>query len=137
KAASIRSPGTIGNWLYGVAYHTALKARAMNNKRRTKERDASALPKPDAKEEVWRAVQVQLDNELMALAEKYRTPIVLCDLEGKTIKEASRQLGWPQGTVATRLTRGRALLAKRLREQGLILSTGALTAVLSSGVAAA
>src|SRR5216683_5726004 len=38
RAASIRSRSTLSNWLYGVAHNTALKAKAMNSKRRTKER---------------------------------------------------------------------------------------------------
>src|SRR5262245_25706815 len=40
KAASIRPRGLVGNWLYGVANTTALKARAMITKRLTKEREA-------------------------------------------------------------------------------------------------
>jgi RNA polymerase sigma factor (sigma-70 family) len=136
KAASIRSRGAVSNWLYGVAHNTARKAKAMNSKRRTREREAGAVPRPEAAEEVWREVQALLDRELNGLPEKYRVPIVLCDLEGTTIKEAARHLGWPQGTVATRLTRGRALLARRLTQHGLVLSGGALAAVLSPAAAA-
>lgn len=137
KAAAIRSRGAVGNWLYGVAHNTALKAKAMNRVRRTKETAAAALPKTEAAEVDWQQVQALLDAELSHLPEKYRTPIVLCDLGGTTIKEAGRQLGWPQGTVATRLTRGRALLARRLSQRGLTLSATALAAVLSACAASA
>src|SRR5262249_14741580 len=41
-------------------------------------------------------------------------PIILCDLEGKTRREAADQLGCPIGTVSGRLSRGRVLLAERL-----------------------
>jgi RNA polymerase sigma factor (sigma-70 family) len=137
KAASIRSPSAVGNWLYGVAHITALRAKAMNRKRRNHELKAGTLPRQEAREEAWVAVQALLDAELVNLPDKHRIPIVLCDLEGKTIKEAARHLGWPQGTVATRLARGRALLARRLARHGLVLSAGALTAALSHGAAAA
>jgi RNA polymerase sigma factor (sigma-70 family) len=131
KAASIRSRSTVSNWLYGVAHNTALKANAMNRKRRTKEREAGTVPKPQVAEEVWCGLQAVLDSELSRLPDKYRVPIVLCDLEGKKIKDAARHLGWPQGTVAIRLTRGRALLARRLAKQGLVLPGSVLTAALS------
>jgi RNA polymerase sigma factor (sigma-70 family) len=113
KAASIRSRSTLSNWLYGVAHNTALKAMEMNRKRHTKEREAGTILKHEAPSEVLQQVQMLLDAALGKLPKKYRIAIVLCDLEGKTIKEAARYLGWPQGTVATRLTRGRAQLARR------------------------
>ncbi len=137
KAGNIRPRGMVSNWLYGVAHNTALKAKAMIHKRRTKEREAGKVTKPEAVEEVWRQVQTLVDEELGRLPDKYRVPIVLCDLEGKTIKEAARHLDWPQGTVATRLSRGRTLLAKRLCKHGLTLPGGALAALLSQGAASA
>src|SRR5262249_9087337 len=112
------------------------KARAMIHKRRIKEREAGTVPKQDAASEVWQ-LQVMLDAELSQLPDKYRVPIVLCELEGKTIKEAAHHLGWPQGTVATRLARGRALLAKRMSKHGLELSGGILAAQLSQNAGAA
>src|SRR5262249_10276218 len=72
-----------------------------------------------------------LDQELSGLPDKYRVAIVLCDLEGKTRKEAARQLALPEGTVASRLMRARALLAKRLARDGLALCGAALAASLS------
>jgi formylglycine-generating enzyme required for sulfatase activity len=74
---------------------------------------------------------------LTRLPEKYRVAIVRCDLEGETRKEAARQLGVPEGTLAGRLTRGRALLAKRLARHGLTVSGGTLAAVLSQDAASA
>jgi RNA polymerase sigma factor (sigma-70 family) len=137
KASTIRAKTMVSNWLYGVAHNTALKAKAMNRRRQTKEREAATLSKGQANEEVWRQAQALLDEAMSGLSDKYRVAIVLCDLEGRTIKEAARQLGCPTGTVATRLARGRTLLAKRLSRHGLTLSGGAVAAVLSEGAASA
>ncbi|MCI0462302.1 MAG: RNA polymerase sigma factor, partial [Gemmataceae bacterium] len=131
KAASIRPRGMVGNWLYGVAHNTALKAKVMTSKRRAKEREAAARPKPDASAEVWQQLQAVLDQELQTLPDKYRAPIILCDLEGKSIKEAARQLDCPPGTIGTRLARGRSLLARRLAQHGLTLSGGVIATMFS------
>jgi RNA polymerase sigma factor (sigma-70 family) len=135
RASSVHPPGLVGNWLHGVAHKTALKVAAMNTKRRARERQAAQRPAPPPREEVWEKLRGLLDEELGRLPEEYRAAVVLCDLEGKTRREAARQLGWPEGTVAGRLARARARLAERLRRHGLVLSTGALVAVLSPGVA--
>jgi RNA polymerase sigma factor (sigma-70 family) len=137
KAAGIRPRGMVGNWLYGVAQNTARKAKAMNQKRRARDRKAALTPRQEPAEEAWHDLQPLLDQELPALPDKYRAAIVLCDLEGKSIKEAARHIGWPQGTVATRLRRGRALLARRLARHGLTLLGGGLAAGLAQSTAAA
>jgi RNA polymerase sigma factor (sigma-70 family) len=133
RAASLRSPRALANWLHGVARRTALEARRAAAKRRVKE---AALVQPRALVEDARDdFRPLLDQELCHLAEKYRNAVVLCDLEGKTRKEAARQLGWAEGTVASRLARGRGLLAKRLARRGF---AGALVAAaLSQGAAPA
>ena len=78
-----------------------------------------------------------LDQELSRLPDKYRVAIVLCDLEGKTRKEAARQLGLPEGTLSARLARGRAMLAKRLSRYGPAISAGTLAAVMTHNAASA
>jgi ketosteroid isomerase-like protein len=94
------------------------------------------MPEPAVAEpDLWDGLEPLLDQELSRLPDKYRAVIVLCDLEGKTRKEAARQLGLPEGTVGSRLARARAMLAKRLARHGPAVSGGVLAAVLSQKVA--
>ncbi|HMC63570.1 MAG TPA: sigma factor-like helix-turn-helix DNA-binding protein, partial [Gemmataceae bacterium] len=78
-----------------------------------------------------------LDAELNALPEKYRLPLVLCYLEGRTHEEATRQLGWPAGTVGSRLARGRDRLRSRLAQRGLSLAAGPFAVVLAANTSSA
>jgi RNA polymerase sigma factor (sigma-70 family) len=116
KAATIAPREQVGNWLYGVARTTALKARALNRKRVARERAAADRPAPVPVDTDLLAL---LDEEVSRLPEKYRLPIVLCELEGRTLREVADALGWPLGTVAGRLSRARALLAQRLAGRGV------------------
>ncbi len=126
RAASVRNRGALGSFLYGVARHTAVHAKRAAARRRA--REARAMPRAESPNDDLREV---LDQELERLPDKYRAPLVLCDLEGRTRKEAARQLGLPPGTVASRLARGRSLLARRLSRHGPGFSAGALALLLS------
>jgi RNA polymerase sigma factor (sigma-70 family) len=138
KATSILPREMIAHWLYGVAHQTALKARATTAKRGAREQQVKEMPEPEARVEsdLWRELQPLLDQELARLPEKYRVAIVLCDLVGKSRKEAARQLKIPEGTLSSRLTTARKLLAKRLTRHGLAMSGGALAALLAEKVSA-
>jgi RNA polymerase sigma factor (sigma-70 family) len=138
KAASIRPRGMLANWLYGVAHQTALQARRNTARRRAREKQLTEMPEPAAAEQdVWGDLRPLLDQELSRLPDKYRIVLVLCDLEGMARKEAARQLGLPDGTVASRLARARTMLAKRLTRRGVALSGGVQVVVLSQKVASA
>jgi RNA polymerase sigma factor (sigma-70 family) len=138
KAASIRQREAVSSWLYGVAHQTALKARAVTTRRRTREKQVSAMPEPVVPSQVLSDdLQTLLDQELSRLPEKYRAVLILCDLEGKTRKEAARHVRVPEGTVASRLATARSMLARRLARHGLTVSSGTLAAVLSPKVASA
>jgi RNA polymerase sigma factor (sigma-70 family) len=132
KAAGLRGQGYLGNWLYGVAYRTALKARASLARRHSQEQamgshvEKCALPLEPTD---WLPL---LDQELRGLPERYRQAILLCDLEGKSRKEAAGLLGWREGTLSGRLARARVLLASRLKRRGVTLSVGALASALTA-----
>jgi TIGR03009 family protein len=129
KAALLRQRDTIGNYLYGVAYHTALKARAAAGKRRAKERLARPLDYTGTDPDALLDLRPLLDRELNRLPEKYRTAVVLCHLEGRPRSVAARQLGIPEGTLSSRLATARRLLATRLARHGLVLSAVAWSAL--------
>jgi RNA polymerase sigma factor (sigma-70 family) len=137
KAASIMPRDRLANWLYGVAHQTALEARRTVARRRTKEKSVTEMPQPAVREQdLWRELRPVLDQELSRLPHAYREVLVLADLEGMTRKEVARQLGLPEGTVGSRLARGRTLLAKRLARHQLAVSAAALAAVASAQAAA-
>ncbi len=137
KAASIVPREQIANWLYGVARQTAVKARAMAVKRKTREKQVKDMPEPAVAEQNGRDDLLPLlDQELGRLPDKYRMAIVLCDLEGKSYKDAARQLGCPEGTLAARLARGRTMLAKRLARHGQTVTGTALVMVLAQSASA-
>jgi RNA polymerase sigma factor (sigma-70 family) len=131
KAASLVQREKVANWLYGVAHQTALKARATTAKRQAREKQVTAMPEPAQPQAAGDDLQVLLDQELSRLPDKYRAVLVLCDLEGKTRKEAARHINVPEGTVASRLATARAMLAKRLARHGLAVSGAVLAPVLA------
>jgi RNA polymerase sigma factor (sigma-70 family) len=137
KAASVVPRDMIANWLYGVAHQTALKARATAAVRGSREKQVTAMPEPANEQQLQEDLRILLDQELSRLPDKYRTVLVLCDLEGNTRKEASQRLRLPEGTVATRLATARTMLAKRLGRSGLAVSGGALATMLAQQVASA
>src|SRR5205807_7373362 len=123
--------------LYGVARQTAVRLRATATKRGRRETQVVHMPEPTAAEVRDADLASALDEELGRLPDHYRCVVVLCDLEGMTRKEAARQLGIPEGSVASRLARARVMLAKRLTQRGVVFSGGSVAAVLSAGSASA
>jgi len=119
QAGAIRKAASLASWLHGVAYRTALKARARAGLRR---RCEARLPPREASEFddlTWREVRQVLHEELNGLADRYRAPLVLCYLEGKTQEQAANELGVAKSTLRERLERGRELLRARLARRGL------------------
>ena len=108
KASSIRRPGLLGNWLYGVAYRIAFRARLQSAQRVDHEMRTSTMPDVDHTHEVERReLQEVLDEELSGLPKAYRDPLVLCYVQGKSHVEAARLLGCPVGSISGRLATAR------------------------------
>jgi RNA polymerase sigma factor (sigma-70 family) len=129
KAGSIASPELLGNWLYGVAYRTALRAKA---ERHAHERLVLDVPAEESTPDVvWADLRPVLDEEVNRLPDKYRVPFVLCYLGGRTNEEAAQALGYPKGTVLSRLAWARARLRSRLTRRGLALSAGLFATALA------
>ncbi|MBX9581184.1 MAG: sigma-70 family RNA polymerase sigma factor, partial [Gemmataceae bacterium] len=141
KAGSVGRAGAVGSWLYGVAVNVARKARAARLRRREVpwasivEHRPGGLCHQDSGGTGLPACATQdlaevIDRELLALPGKYRTAVVLCDLGGRTVREAAAEVGCPAKTLGTRLLRGRALLAARLSRRGVTLSAVGLAAAV-------
>jgi RNA polymerase sigma factor (sigma-70 family) len=137
KSASIRKKDSLGCWLHGVAYRVASALKRDIARRRSREQPAVGDPPVVLPDLAWREVRAVLDEELGRLPERFRAPLLLCYLEGKTRDEAAQELGWSLGTLRGRLERGRDLLRARLTRRGLGLSGALLAALLTEQAASA
>ena len=138
KAASLTSRASVAGWLCLVARNVAQKSRSAAALRMLKEMEAEAMkPVPSGTPTEWNALKDYLDDELCALPEKYRLPIVLFHLEGNSTGETARILKCDEGTLRSRLSRGRELLNARLARRGAVLSMGLLAALISQNASAA
>jgi RNA polymerase sigma factor (sigma-70 family) len=134
KYPSIRKHRSVQSWLYKVAYHVALCARRANHRRQCREARAVTRVAADVVDDVtWQELRAIFDEELQRLADKYRGPVILCCLEGRTRDEAAQELGWSLGTLKGRLERGRQILRARLVRRGVSLATGLGATLLSEG----
>jgi RNA polymerase sigma factor (sigma-70 family) len=148
KAAVIPWRQSVGAWVGSVAQRLALSARSDASRLKRREISITAFSEKmtcdgilggagDLPDQYHRwadpAIEIErrdlnrvLDDELRQLPEKYRAPVVLCDLEGHTHEEAAQQLGWPAGSMSRRLERARTLLRRRLVHRGVSLAIGVL-----------
>jgi RNA polymerase sigma factor (sigma-70 family) len=124
KAGSIRKGMAIASWLHATAYHIATRARRNAAIRRARESkgESMSVAQPIS-ESAWREVLAILEEEVQRLSERQRAAFVLCSLEGKSLAEAARQLGWKEGTLSGTLSRAREQLGRRLARRGVTLTT--------------
>jgi RNA polymerase sigma factor (sigma-70 family) len=138
KASTAAWRDSVASWLYEVAHRLSLKARQAAARRSAHE--GKVLPKtpPDALAEISaRDLQRILDEELSRVPQRYRSPLILCCLEGRTRDEAARFLGIPLSTVISRLEEGREMLRRRLAGRGVPLSLALVGVTLLSETARA
>jgi len=128
KGHGIRERGALASWLYRVAFRAALRLKTSGGKHSVEPLAEVAVTADPVADAAWRELRPVLDLEVQRLPAKYRAPMVLCYLEGKTYEEAADALGCPKGTVAIRLLRGKLLLKTRLARRGLALSAGLVAA---------
>ena len=135
RAHSIRIAESLGPWLCSVAYRTAQRARAVAFRYRpANEGQLQAAEEPPGDADAFKLdLRPLLHEELSRLPDRYRAPIVLCHLEGKTHEQAARLLNWPVGTLSGRLSRGRQLLRARLERRGVLVPAAILCTPWLSG----
>jgi RNA polymerase sigma factor (sigma-70 family) len=137
RAASIRRRDSLASWLHGVACRVARSARSASARRREHEQRRSALAVHASVQSDDLDLAPVLHEEIERLPARYRAAIVACHLQGLTHEQAAARLGWPLGTVRSRLARGRERLRVRLLERGVAPSAAVLGLALSQQSAAA
>jgi RNA polymerase sigma factor (sigma-70 family) len=125
RGDAISDPRALSGWLREVAYRIALRTRARASRTRAIERQAVVMAigrdEPDGPEEIVSLSELRpvLREEVARLPEKYRVPVILSYLEGRTNQEVAELLHWPVGTVKGRLLRARLMLRSRLSRRGV------------------
>lgn len=138
KASGVAWRESVAGWLYEVAYRLALRARRAAARRAAGEERVAPKAPPDAVAEVTLLeLQQALDEELARLPAKYRTPVLLCCLEGRTRDEVAQRLGVPLSRVKSRLEEGRERLRRQLARRGVQLSVAFAGLTLSASAATA
>jgi RNA polymerase sigma factor (sigma-70 family) len=137
KLHTVRKHASLASWLHGVAHRVALKAKAQSAARRCREHQAALPDTLPADDVTWREFRSALDVELGNLADKWRLPLIMCYLEGRTQDEAASQLGWSKSTLRRRLEQAREALGCRLKERGIVWSAALSAVLLSDCVASA
>jgi RNA polymerase sigma factor (sigma-70 family) len=137
KLRTVRKRNSLASWLHGVAHRVALDARAQAFRRRRREQRAVNGHAGPPDEIPWSEFRTALDAELEGLAERWRLPLILCYLEGRSQEEAAKQLGWSKRTLLRRLDEARTALGRRLTRRGVVWPAAASAVLISDCVALA
>src|ERR1043165_4212655 len=135
KLSTVRKHASLASWLHGVAHRVSVRAKLQAAARHRRESRASLSDTMPPDDVTLKEALSVLDAELSQLPDKWRLPLVLCYLEGRTQDEAAKRLAWSKSTLRSRLEEARDPLARRLTRRGFTLPA-ALSAVLLSDCAA-
>ncbi|MFQ5515997.1 MAG: RNA polymerase sigma factor [Acidimicrobiia bacterium] len=116
KADRFGGRSAFSTWLYRVAVNTCYDALRRARRRRTEHLSDTLDPADCGATDQFTAVEIRPDIEaaLAQLPIEFRAAVVLSDLEGMGLQQVAELLGVPQGTVKSRVFRGRRLLATYL-----------------------
>lgn len=134
RGATVRDKGRLGTWLYAVARSASARTRRASARRRYHEgrRAADVLPYETPRDVEAGELGAVLDEEIGRLPERFRLPLILCHLDGRSQDEAARELRWTVGMVRGRLARAREILQGRLIRRGVSVPAGVAAALAAS-----
>ena len=137
RATNLQVADSLGGWLHEVSRRIALQARSSATRRSARELSVPGMESMEASAQYPDRGELLaiIDEEVARLPVKYRTAVILCDLEGLSHQEVARRLGRPVGTIESRLSRGRERLRIRLTRRGLASWAPAIGVVLPAGLA--
>jgi len=137
KAAAIARREQLASWLHGLARRAALDARARASRHRAREKRLGVMLYTEPSDHTMlNELRTILDDELARLPERHRAPVVLCELEGLSRREAAARLKISEGTLSSRLARAKARLRQQLTKRGFALSAVTLTSILTQDASA-
>lgn len=137
KKRSVWIEDSLGPWLHRVAYRVATQAKIAADRRRKGQAGTIEIPVESGDVEARAELEAILHEEIDRLPDRYRRPVVLCDLEGLSYDEAARSMARPIGTVKSRLYRGRERLRERLTRRGITPTIAVTGSLVSSELVSA
>lgn len=116
KADRYRAQAAFSTWLYRVAVNTCYDHLRRQKRRKTDPLPESHDPADTSTGDAYRSIEVRPDIEaaLGELSPEFRAAVVLVDLQGMSLDQASDTLDVPTGTIKSRLFRARRQLAESL-----------------------
>lgn len=124
RASGLQPTKSLARWLYGVAFHVARNIRRSKKRRQAHESCRTDTDCADCADPIDAAIRHEMesfvDATVQRLPEKLRVVFVLCCLNGESKAKVALKLGWPEGTVASRLAKARKIVQQRLRRCGII-----------------